>query len=299
MSERPAFTSQLTADGSLTFFSEEFDEAFHSHYGAKQEAEYKFVSPCQVAKKAVQQKTFKLLDICYGLGYNSAAALSAIWAANDRPLVELIALESNLAVPQQAIAQHLLDPWPSPIPALLQTLADKGEVQTERLQARLLLGDARKTLPSLSQSGWQADAIFLDPFSPPKCPQLWTVEFLAAVAACLHPTGRLATYSSAAAVRMALKLAGLQIGSTLAVGRRSPGTVASYSLLNLPPLSQKEREALATRSAIPYRDPQLCATAAEIRQQRRQQQCLSDLEPTTRWKKRWSGKGEQRMKDEG
>ncbi len=30
------FIPQQTQDGSFTFFSQEFNQAFHSHYGAKQ-----------------------------------------------------------------------------------------------------------------------------------------------------------------------------------------------------------------------------------------------------------------------
>lgn len=289
-SECQTFALQPTADGSLTFFSGEFEELFHSHYGAKQEAELKFVKPCRIAEKAAQQEALAILDICYGLGYNSAATLAATWEINDRVRVELIGLERDRVVPLEAISQHLLDPWPQPIPQVLKTLAQQQTVQTERLQAQLLLGDARQTIQQLHQRNFKADAIFLDPFSPPKCPQLWTADFLSAIARCLKPTGRLATYSSAAAVRAGLQLAGLYLGSTGAVGRRSPGTLASFSPENLPPLSPKEQEALATRAAVPYRDPQLCASAAGILQQRRQQQQVSPLEPTTRWKKRWSAR---------
>ena len=140
---------------------------------------------------------------------------------------------------------------------------------------------------SSDQNDWQADAIFLDPFSPPKCPQLWTVEFLKLVAKCLKPDGIIVTYSSSAAARTALSLAGLQIGSTTSVGRKSPGTVASFSAINLPTISLQEQEHLQTRAAIPYRDSTLQATAESIRQQRELEQQASKLEPTSQWKKRW------------
>jgi tRNA U34 5-methylaminomethyl-2-thiouridine-forming methyltransferase MnmC len=228
-----------------------------------------------------------LLDICYGLGYNSAAALSAIWAANPQCQVELIALELEVAVPRQAIAHRLLAEWLPPIPQLLSQLAAAQLVNTPYLQAQLWLGDARQTLRQVCNSGWQADAIFLDPFSPTKCPQLWSVEFLAIAAQGLKPTGRLATYSCAAAVRSALQLAGLQVGSTPSVGRRSPGTLAAYSRRELHPLSELEREHLHTRAAVPYRDPLLRDSGPAIEQRRRAEQQVSSLEPTSHWKRRW------------
>jgi tRNA U34 5-methylaminomethyl-2-thiouridine-forming methyltransferase MnmC len=287
MPDFSAFTPQPTADGSFTFFSAEIGESFHSIQGAKEEALLKFVEPCQLAQKA-QQPVLRLLDVCYGLGYNTACALEVIWRHNSNCRVELLALELDPAVPKAAIAHHLLDNYTQPIPQLLEVLATSLQVQTNQFHAQLYLGDARTTIQQLRQSNFQADAIFLDPFSPPRCPQLWTVEFLGQLASCCAPDGRLATYSCAASVRSALIAAGFKIGTTLQVGNRQPGTVASFTDDNLPPLSERSQEHLQTRAAIPYRDPQLCDSAEVILQRRQIEQQASSLEPSSRWHKRWS-----------
>lgn len=281
------FTPQLTADGSFTFFSNEFGESFHSSQGAKEEALLKFAAPCQLAQKA-QQPVLRLLDVCYGLGYNTATALEVIWANNPESRVELVALELNPTVPRSAIAHHLLNTWSQPIPRLLEVLATSLHVQTSQLQAQLCLGDARETIQQLRQSHFQADAIFLDPFSPPHCPQLWTVEFFQQLAGCCATEGRLATYSCAASVRSALMAAGFKIGVTSQVGARQPGTVASFTATDLPPISRRSQEHLQTRAAVLYRDPHLCDPAPIILERRRIEQQESSLEPTSRWQKRWS-----------
>jgi tRNA U34 5-methylaminomethyl-2-thiouridine-forming methyltransferase MnmC len=281
------FIPQPTQDGSHTFFSEEFSEAFHSYYGAKQEAEVKFIEPTLIKDLARQNRTINILDICYGLGYNTAAALAAIWSINPQCRVRLIGLEIAADVPQSAVAHRLLEQWASPIPEFLAELAERGKISNKLLTAELMLGDARQTIQSIEPKKWQADVIFLDPFSPPKCPQLWTVEFIDLVAKYLHPNGRIATYSCAAAVRQAFLLAGLQIASIMLEERQSPGTVAGWNLSNLPPLTQKEREHLQTNAAIPYRDPRLQDNKLTIFQRRQQEQKNSDLESTSQWKKRW------------
>ena len=286
------FAPQLTKDGSYTFFSQQFQESFHSSFGAKQEAEVKYIEPCAIAQLATRQSTIRLLDVCYGLGYNSAAALKAIWSVNPQCSVELFALEIAAEVPLQAIEHHLLEQWQlcnatrSP-EVLLAELSDKFLVENEFFTARLLLGDARQTIKTILESGWRADAIFLDPFSPPKCPQLWTVEFIDLVARCLASAGILATYSCSAAVRTALLTSGLNIGSVWGAGRKSPGTLASFGYNNIPPLSTREREHLLTRAAIPYRDPNLQDLPEQITHRRWQEQQNSDLEPASRWRKRW------------
>jgi tRNA U34 5-methylaminomethyl-2-thiouridine-forming methyltransferase MnmC len=230
-----------------------------------------------------------VLDICYGLGYNTAAALTAIWRVNPHCRIEWMGLESDVTVPKAAIVHQLFDEFPPSVCSILEQLTIDLNVQTETFKGQLCLGDARQTIQQVWQSKFFADAIFLDPFSPPNCPQLWTVEFLSTVAKCLKPSGYLATYSCSAAVRTALMEAGLHIGSTSPVGRKSPGTVASFSEVNLPLLSPQEQEHLQTRAAIPYRDRTLTDTAVAIIQRRQQEQQTSSLEPTSRWKKRWFG----------
>ncbi len=280
------FAPYPTDDGSYTFFSAEFGQTFHSKYGAKAESLYKFSIPTLLADKASRGQ-LRILDICYGLGYNTAAALSTIWRSHPNCTVEVIALELDPTVPQSAIKHHLLDDWEAPIPHLLTQLASDEIVKSDRLSAQLIFGDARSTIGQVVASEFKADAIFLDPFSPLACPQLWTVEFIDRVAKCCAADGRIATYSCAAAVRTALRTAGLHIADTHPVGRKAPGTIASFSPEGLPPLSLQELEHLHTRAAIPYRDPSLTDTMAAIVLRRELEQDDCGLETTSQWKKRW------------
>ena len=275
---------QTTADGSVTFFSSEFTETFHSSSGARQEAEQKFVIPSGLQAIAHQRDQLTILDVCYGLGYNSAAALEMVGAVNPLCRVELLALELDGSIPLAAL--DFLSNYSSPVQEHLTRLANHLEVNTPQFRARLNLGDARRTLQKIPVD-WQADVIFLDPFSPPKCPQLWTVEFIELVARYLKPQGKLITYSCAGAVRQALVMAGLNIASTPSVGRKSPGTIASPATLDFPPLTKSEIEYLSTRAAIPYRDANLKDDADTIIKRRQQEQLSSTLESTKQWQKRW------------
>ena len=280
------FPIEPTADGSATFFSETFGEWFHSRGGAYEEARSTYVQATRLVARSQRQDAITILDVCYGLGYNTAAALEGIWAVQPDAKIYLVGLELDASVPRAAISQGLVKDWPPPVQVALNTLARDHHICT-RLQADLLIGDARQSIQTLVETGFQADVIFLDPFSPPRCPQLWTVEFLRLVAQCLYPQGILVTYSGAAAVRAALQLAGLYIGSLAAPGRRWPSTLASHTNANLPPLSQQEREHLETRAAVPYRDPTLQDSATVIQQRRAQEQAISPLQSTGVWRKRW------------
>ncbi len=294
-----AWVPQRTEDGSFTFFSEAFGEAFHSRLGARAEAFEKFAQVTRLAALARQftesdSPPIRLLDVCYGLGYNTAAALETVWAENPTCRVEAIALELDPTVPQAAIAPDLLAAWSPPVQNVLRAIAQKSEFQDFQLSARLLIGDARQTIRQVVAQHFQADAIFFDPFSPRRCPQLWTVEFFAQVATCLSPTGVLATYSRSASVRAAMQAAGLHLGNIplpAGAARRphewSQGTVAAWSSDGLLPLSPMEQEHLHTRAAVPYRDPSLSDSAAAILTRHQQEQQQAPLESTTSWRRRW------------
>jgi tRNA U34 5-methylaminomethyl-2-thiouridine-forming methyltransferase MnmC len=283
---------QVTQDGSYTFFSEAFGEAFHSRQGAQAEAFQKFAAVTQLRQRAQQPGPLRILDVCYGLGYNSGAALTVLGEANPELEIELYGLELDATVPIGAT--HLPPIWPAAVQTVLSDLAHSHQSQRGPLTAALLIGDARQTIQTLIAQGFQADAIFLDPFSPKHCPQLWTVEFLGLVARCLAPGGRLATYSRSAAVRSALLLAGLQIGTIpmapevdCPAHEWSQGTVAAWEGAGLEPLSMMEREHLATRAAVVLRDPTLMDEAATIRARHQEEQQRAPVESTSQWRRRW------------
>lgn len=285
-----AWIPQLTQDGSFTFFSEEFGEAFHSYQGAKTEAFQKFSDAIELHKTA-EQSTVKLLDVCYGLGYNTAAAIEVIHKVNPNCIIEIYALERDATVPIGAANSQLLEYWSPEVQTILRQLAHNHECIQDNIKAKLLIGDARQTIQHLSD--FQADAIFFDPFSPRKCPQLWTIEFFQLVARALAPTGKLATYSRSASVRTALIASGLKIG-TIPLGELhlphewSQGTIAAWTAETLHPLSQMEQEHLNTRAAVPYRDRTLQDSAEAILERHAKEQQSNQSESTSSWRRRWN-----------
>ena len=103
--------------------------------------------------------------------------------------------------------------------------------------------------------------IFLDAFTPQKCPCLWSYEFFKELYRLLKSDGMMLTYSSSATVRAALSEAGFFIGNIY--NRRLnkfQGTIAAKdrSLIKYQ-LSEFDFGLLKTRAGIFYRDPNLNA----------------------------------------
>ncbi|MGQ9865831.1 MAG: tRNA (5-methylaminomethyl-2-thiouridine)(34)-methyltransferase MnmD [Pseudanabaenaceae cyanobacterium] len=288
MNDWDTLSVRPTADGSLTFFSERFQETFHSTFGAKEEAELKFVLPCRLPER-LGRVPVTILDVCLGLGYNSAAAVDGLAPLADGfPPVHLVGLEYNPAVLQRAIAQGLTQIWSPLAQAVLAKLAAGETFGQGNLRAEVWWGDARQTIAQMPTAA--VDAVFLDPFSPRRCPELWTWEFLQAVTRCLKPTGYLATYCCAAAVRATLRDLGLHLWASEPLGRKAPGTIAAWTDLGLPPrcrpLTPPEWDILNTRAGLPYRDPTLTDPAAVILARRAEEQSRSDRQTSSQWLKR-------------
>ncbi|MBQ3642003.1 hypothetical protein II906_08790 [bacterium] len=67
-----------TEDGSTGLYNLAEEDIYHSKSGAKKEAFDKFVNPIIRVNKDLVNKSFSLLDICYGIGYNTKALLTYV-----------------------------------------------------------------------------------------------------------------------------------------------------------------------------------------------------------------------------
>jgi chorismate dehydratase len=105
--------------------------------------------------------------------------------------------------------------------------------------------------------GVEVDAVFHDPFSPYKNPEMWSIDLLSSIKRLMKREGMWVSYSSSLPVRKALIELGFTVGRTPPVGRRRGGTVASFEKVPWE-LTLKEVEKLRSSPySIPFRDPEL------------------------------------------
>jgi len=207
-----------TNDESITFHSDEYDETYHSTSGAVEEAFKKFVEPSKITEFSKQHRTIRILDVCFGIGYNSAAAIDTIQKANPDCIIEIIGLENDEKIIKQI--EHLNPPFKcyDIIKEISHTHRIVGKVNIQ-----LIIKDARESIKLINT---KFDFVFLDPFSPKKCPELWTEPFLKDIANHMEKGGVLTTYSCARQVRENLKNAGFEVKDGPSVGRKAPSTIA-------------------------------------------------------------------------
>ena len=285
----------LTKDGSYSLRSVFFKENFHSILGAFEETKIKFTDPSNLER--FKGKSLNVLDICFGLGYNSASLLNEL--IKQKSNLNLYALEIDKKPLEYSLSnKSFLKLWAPKVKKIFESLYRNDYFEDKFFKCRILWGDAREKINTIPSDD-KFDLIYLDGFSPQKCPQVWTIEFLSKVVEKLNPQGYLITYSSSAAVRKTLRNLGLEIFTIKPCFDErtfwSQGTVAIAKLyknklkpnIKLEKLSVMEEEHLLTKASIPYRDQDLHSSKEDIIRRRLDEQLFSNLLSTNQWRQKW------------
>ena len=197
----------VSDDGSLTLYSKEFNESYHSPKdGALRESLNKHVIPAfrlQHGKPAL-----RILDICYGLGYNTLATLHYVQTQNLDVNIEIVSPEFDEAL-VRSLKVFEYPPEFTSLRHIVEALSNDFYYEDEQFKITILIGDARETIPQLLIQKF--DIVYQDAFSPKVNPMLWTREWFADIRALCSEDAVLTTYSTAAATRMGLYENGFQL----------------------------------------------------------------------------------------
>lgn len=292
------YKKHTTKDGSLSLYSLSYEEGFHDKDGALRESINKYLLPAQLEQFSNAEKIV-VLDVCMGLGYNTGCILEELLQSNIK--IEWHGLEIDEKPLNIGLKEKLFQEiWSPKVLHFFNSLNKSGKWTEGFNEGTIHWGDARHKIFEI-QDSLRFDLILLDPFSPQKCPELWSEEFIYLLTERLSKKGRLITYSTAASIRASFKRAGLNIYSIVPSiddqRKWSSGTVAMKKQFEqhmivknyqIKELSIKEVEHLATRSSIPYRDPTGKGNSKEIISTREIEQSKSQLINTSAWRKRWN-----------
>jgi tRNA U34 5-methylaminomethyl-2-thiouridine-forming methyltransferase MnmC len=293
-----------TADGSITCFDNETGEHYHNKAGAFTEAKLNYVEPSGVIDIFRSNRKVSVLDVPFGLGYNTLVMLQQILELesdhNQPGEIDIVGIESDaniLAVVErvleddrfkvlrtalnqgsQSFSKEAHDPETSTqnelaMSALLGLQPARFKLQNISVIIDVRHGDMRQVLPQLREANHKFDAIWHDPFSPNKMPELWTTDIFKVYRSMMLEHGRVCTYSVSVTTRGGLLEAGFNIYGSTPVGDKSGGTVASVQQFDSLPLGvtllpESESLRLKTKSGVPFRDPTLDRARAEVRKVR-------------------------------
>jgi predicted methyltransferase len=200
----------ITKDGSITYYNEKVRDYYHTKSGAVEEAVEKHVKALNVVSGKV------IFDICFGLGYNSAAALDVGPATiycfeNDKEILRNI-LDIDADFKSFGMIKEFVRGF----------FEGNGVYEKNGVKLVMLFGDAREKINDVKE---KADYVFFDPFSPAKVPEMWTEKFFKNIGNKMKNDGKLSTYSCAGWVRDNMRNSGFEVLDGPVIGRTSPGTI--------------------------------------------------------------------------
>lgn len=237
----------ILKDGSTTFFNQEFKDYYHPKEGALMQAKQLFVAKSHLQER-LEGLHVRLLDVGFGMGYNSFAALKMAQDLSKNSL-HVSAIEQDKMLLLQS-AQVVVEPLHV---KMLESLYAKGFFTDSKVSMELLNADARYGITLLEE---RFDIIFLDPFLQSNNPSLVSIEFLQKLYLLLKTDGVLVCSASLRSVHVALIEAGFDVDVVMIDKTDIVGFVAKHAC------AVKKIEGTA------YHDPYLVWSDKEIARKR-------------------------------
>jgi len=219
----------ITNDGTLTLKNEQYNECYHSSEGAETETLYKHIYPAfEVVKKT--EKT--ILDICFGLGYNT---FLSILNRKEGEKLKIFSPEFDKKVVKNLKNFNYSEKF-NPIKHIIKEISENFYYKDDFVEVEVFIGDAREYIKNLEN----IDILFQDAFSPKVNKELWTIEYFQDIKNLLSKDGVITTYSVATPVRFALYKLGFNL-YTHPYNNIRKGTIASFKELNFPKVDFEEK----------------------------------------------------------
>lgn len=205
------------ADG--TPYSPRFGDRYRSELGGLAQSREVFLRGCGLPEDWAHQPQWRILETGFGLGLNFLVTWQAWKADPARP--RLLHFVSTEAFPAGAddirraasahpelmpLAEQLQAQCWGLLPGLHRLVFEEG-----RVLLSLCIGDTKAVL---REQQFQADAVYLDGFSPSKNPGIWDLHTLKAVARCCRRGTRIASWTIARAVLDGLAQCGFVVHKT-------------------------------------------------------------------------------------
>ena len=125
----------LTKDGSYSLRSAFFQENFHSLFGALEETKSKFTATSNLQR--FKGKSLNVLDICFGLGYNSASLLNEL--IKQKSYLNLYALEIDKKPLEYSLRnESFLKLWAPKVRKIFKTLYRKDYFEDKFFKLSLI-----------------------------------------------------------------------------------------------------------------------------------------------------------------
>lgn len=233
-----------TKDNTYTLYSKDFNEYYHNiNDGALNESLKKHVEPAFLY--APKKDSLTILDICFGLGYNTLSTIYYLYKNNLNKKVHIISPEQDTRL-IKSLKDFNYPKEFSFLKEIIDSISKDFFYESKNIKIEIKTFDAREVIKSLDK---KIDIVFQDPFSPKKNPLLWTLEYFKDISAIIDKEGVLTTYSIATPVRLALHESGFRVYEKKMDGVREQ-TIASKKSLPIKELDMESKKKRSTSKLL-------------------------------------------------
>ncbi len=194
-----------TADGSQTLFSKKYNQYFHDiDMGAIKESLTKHVIPAFSFHEG--KKKLRILDICFGIGYNTFCTIYYIKKNNLNIDLQIYSPEFDLKLIESLNDFNFPNEFDE-IKHIISSISKNKFYEDKNIKIKVSIGDAREYIKTLKN----IDIVYQDAFSLEVNPELWSVEYFTDIYKLCNDDAILTTYSIATNIRLSMNEAGFEI----------------------------------------------------------------------------------------
>ena len=221
-----------TKDNTFTLKNLEYNECYHSSEGALKETFYKHVSVALELMNDIDDEEIRILDICFGLGYNTFVTIlnrpknKKLKIFSPELDLELIKSLKNFEYPKEF----------EKIRHVINSISENLYYKDDFVEIEVANMNAREYIKKLENIHF----VYQDAFSPKVNPELWSIEYFRDIKKILNKKGVITTYSVATPIRCALYKLGFKL-YTHKYNIIRKGTIASLIEIDYPKVNFEEK----------------------------------------------------------
>jgi len=187
----------LTEDGSLTLFSEAFNETCHSTSGAVSETILHYLKGCEIEEKIKIRNELNILEVGFGTGIGFLETYKLSQNYPCKVNFTSLEIDENLII--YFFEKNKLN---------YTKEENFYAYKNDQISLSIFYGNARSSIKKITK---KFDAIYQDAFSPKKNAELWTTEWFITLKEKAYDDCLMSTYSSSSSIRKSMISAGWKL----------------------------------------------------------------------------------------
>lgn len=195
-----------TKDGSTSILLPDWNETYHSKFGAIQEAKHVFI---RNGLSLFSGESVSILEIGFGTGLN--AFITYLEAQNSKQTIDYTGVEAYQVSEEDALKMNYVSELEAnSSEEIFLKMHQATWNEKVELDSNFTLEKQNKKFQEISDEE-KYDLIYFDAFGFRVQPELWSLEIFQTMFKALKPNGILVTYACRSSIKNAMKEAGFQV----------------------------------------------------------------------------------------